>query len=135
MKREKLQKRIDAALGKIPSDLVIKNVKYLDVFSAAWRQGDIGVYDGAIVGLEPGLKGKREVDGRGKALVPGFIDAHVHVESSLLTPIDFQRAVLPRGTTTAICDPHELANVLGVPGIQYFLDAAKLVEYGPQGHA
>src|SRR5204863_424225 len=97
------------------------------VFSAACRQGDVAVFDGVVVGLEPGLKAAREIDGRGKWLVPGFIDAHVHIESSLLVPENFARTVLPKGTTTAICDPHELANVMGVEGIRYFLSAAERV--------
>lgn len=123
--RARLQKRIDAAMGRTPCDLVIRNVQFLDVFHCTWRKGDIAVSDGAIVGLESGLKAIREVDGRGKYVVPGFIDAHVHIESSLVTPENFQAAVLPRGTTTAVCDPHELANVVGVDGIQYFLSAAE----------
>jgi adenine deaminase len=112
-------------MGRTPCDWVIRNVRYLDVFSCAWRQGDLSIADGAIVGLEPGLKGRRELDGRGKSVVPGFIDAHVHIESSLLTPNHFEAAVLARGTTGAICDPHELANVLGVEGLRYFLDASE----------
>jgi adenine deaminase len=112
-------------MGRAPCDLVIRNVRYLDVFHCTWRSGDVAIADGVIVGLEPGLKAKREVDGKGKYLAPGFIDAHVHIESSLVTPDNFQAAVLPRGTTTAICDPHELANVIGVGGIQYFLSAAE----------
>ncbi|MCM2279729.1 MAG: adenine deaminase [Oligoflexia bacterium] len=124
LSRSQIQKRIDAALGRVPSDLLIREVTYLDVFSLKWRQGDVAIADGAIVGLEPGLKAARELDGKGKWLVPGFIDAHVHVESSLMIPSNFQRAVLPRGTTTAVCDPHEIANVSGPEGIEYFLDAA-----------
>lgn len=125
MIRSRLKARIDAAQGRIPCDLILRGVSYLDVFSAEFRSGDIAIYDGAIVGLEPGLKGVREIDGRGKYLVPGFIDAHVHLESSLLTPWNFQRAVLPSGTTTAICDPHELANVEGPGGIEFFLKASE----------
>jgi adenine deaminase len=124
LSRERLQKRIDAAMGRTPCDLVIRNAKFLDVFHCQWRKGDISVADGVIVGIEPGLKGRHEIDAKGRAIVPGFIDAHVHIESSLLTPDHFQSAVLPRGTTTAICDPHELANVVGVEGIRYFLSAA-----------
>jgi adenine deaminase len=124
MKLAPLKTRIEAAQGKQPCDLAIRGVKYLDVFSCQWREGDVSIAGGVIVGLEPGLKARREIDGRGKFLVPGFIDAHVHVESSLLVPANFQGAVLPRGTTTAVCDPHELANVQGVKGIQYFLDEA-----------
>lgn len=119
-----LRRRIDAALGRIPCDLQIRNVRFLDVFSCSWKEGEISILDGSLVGIEPGLKAGRVIEGRGKTLVPGFIDAHVHVESSLLTPDHFETAVLPKGTTTAICDPHELANVLGTEGIRYFLDAA-----------
>jgi adenine deaminase len=120
-----IQRRVDAALGRIPCDGVIRNVRYLDVFSAIWREGDIAWIDGVIVGIEPGLVARREWEGRGSFLVPGFIDAHVHLESSLLLPGHFERTVLPKGTTTAVCDPHELANVLGVPGIRYFLEASE----------
>jgi adenine deaminase len=121
-------KRIQAARGKIECDLILKNATFLDVFNCSWRTGDISIFDGTIVGLESGLKAKRTVDIKGRTLVPGFIDAHVHIESSLLVPTHFQNAVLSRGTTTAICDPHELANVKGVPGIQYFLGSAAQME-------
>ncbi|MBN9163640.1 MAG: adenine deaminase [Myxococcales bacterium 68-20] len=120
-----LRRRIRAAQGQEPCDLVLRNVRWLDVFTCEFVSGDVAIKDGAVVGLAPGLRGAREIDGRGAHVVPGFIDAHVHLESSLLVPESFQRAVLPRGTTTAVCDPHELANVLGVPGIQFFLDAAE----------
>ena len=119
-----IARRIDAAMGRIPCDLLVRDVHYLDVFSCRFRQGDIAIIDGAIVGLEPGLKAKRVLDGRGGWLVPGFIDAHVHVESSMMVPAHFEQAVLGLGTTSAICDPHELANVQGLDGIRYFLDAA-----------
>ncbi len=125
MKHATLKRRIDAAMGRVDCDLAIRGVRYLDVFGCEWLEGDVSVLDGVIVGLEPGLRARREIDGRGKYLVPGFIDAHVHVESSLLVPSNFQRAVLPRGTTTAICDPHEIANVIGVGGIRYFLESAE----------
>jgi adenine deaminase len=120
-----LRRRLRAARGLEPCDLVLRNVRYLDVFTCAFVEGDIAIKDGFVVGLAPGLRGTREIDTKGAHVVPGFIDAHVHLESSLLVPESFQRAVLPRGTTTAVCDPHELANVLGVPGIQYFLDASR----------
>lgn len=115
---------VEAALGKRSCDVIFRNATYFDVFSCQWIRGDVAVYDGRVVALDTGLKAGREIDIKGKAIVPGFIDAHVHVESSMMTPLGFQRAVLPCGTTTAICDPHELANVQGVPGIRYFLDAA-----------
>lgn len=112
------------ALGKTPCDLLIKNVSYLDVFSGTWKTGDVAIVEGRIVGLDPGLKAIREIDGRGKFLVPGFIDAHVHVESSLVVPRGFEKSVLKLGTTTAICDPHELTNVLGTKALTYFLNEA-----------
>ncbi|HEY8080372.1 MAG TPA: adenine deaminase [Labilithrix sp.] len=124
MLAELLRRRIRAARGEEPCDLVLRDVQWLDVFSCAFVRGDIAIADGAIVATEPGLSGKRAIDCKGAWVVPGFVDAHVHLESSLLVPESFQRAVLPRGTTTAVCDPHELANVLGVPGIRFFLDAA-----------
>lgn len=120
-----LRKRIDAAMGRVPCDLLLKSIRYLDVFSCEWKDGDLAVIDGVLVGVEPGLKGRRTIDGGHRRVVPGFVDAHVHVESSLLVPANFQNAVLPRGTTTAICDPHELANVMGVAGIRYFLKASE----------
>ncbi len=120
-----LKARMDAALGKTPCDWVIRGVRYLDVFSCEWRTGDVALHSGVVVALDPGLKAVREVDGRGKWLVPGFIDAHVHVESSLVVPSNFERSVLPLGTTTAICDPHELTNVLGTGALRYFLSEAE----------
>lgn len=122
---ESLKKRIDASQGRIECDLIIKNSKYLDIFNMKWCEGEIAVFDGSIVGLESGLKSRKAIDAKGKWVVPGFIDAHVHVESSMMTPDNFEQAVLPRGTTTAICDPHELANVVGIDGIRYFLDSAE----------
>jgi adenine deaminase len=120
-----LRRRLRAARGLEPCDLVLRNVRYLDVFTCAFVSGDVAIKDGFVVGLAPGLRGAREIDAKGAHVAPGFVDAHVHLESSLLVPEGFQRAVLPKGTTTAVCDPHELANVLGVPGIQYFLDASR----------
>jgi adenine deaminase len=119
-----IHRRAQAALGQIECDTILKNVNYLDVFSCDWRQGDIAIIDGTIVGIEPGLKGSREFDCKDRFIVPGFVDAHVHIESSLVLPFHFQSLVLPHGTTTAICDPHEIANVKGVTGIQYFLGNA-----------
>jgi len=120
-----LQRRIDAALGKIPFDTVLKNTQTLDVFSGNWIRRDVGIIDGTIVSVDFNLKGHRVFDFTGKWLVPGFIDAHVHIESSLLTPNNFQKVTLPKGTTGAVCDPHELANVLGTRGIEYFLKASE----------
>lgn len=123
MQNSLLQRRIDAALGKIPCDLMIQNASVLNVFSGTWIQTDVGIQDGTIISLDRGLKAKRILDGKNRWVVPGFIDAHVHIESSLLLPSNFQKTVLPKGTTSAICDPHELANVEGVKGISFFLGA------------
>jgi adenine deaminase len=122
---EKLDRRLRAAQGKVACDLVLRDARWLDVFGCRFVEGDIAIADGVIVGTLPGLPARREMHLGGAHVVPGFIDAHVHLESSLLVPESFQRVVLPRGTTTAVCDPHELANVLGVPGIRYFLDASE----------
>ena len=107
-----------------PTPRLIESLKRLE--SRGYDSAGVaGVVDGHVVGVEPGLKGRRLVQGNGRKLVPGFLDAHVHVESSLMVPRHFARAVLPRGTTTAICDPHELTNVIGVEGLRYFLEAAE----------
>lgn len=114
-------------MGRVPCDVVLQNARILDVFTLAWREADVSIFEGSIVGLEPGLEAARKIDLGGRAVVPGFVDAHVHVESSCLVPEHFAAMVLPKGTTTAVCDPHELANVVGTGGIEYFLEAAKRV--------
>lgn len=119
------KKWVEAALGARECDVVFRGGSVLDVFSLRWVTTDVGVFDGRVVALDDGIRAHREVDARGAFIVPGFIDAHVHIESSLLVPSSFEQAVLSQGTTTAICDPHELANVLGVPGIEYFLRSAE----------
>ncbi len=122
--KAQLKRRLDAALGKMPCELVLKNARYLDVFACCFRHGDIAIADGVIVGLGADLEAGRVLDLTGRTVVPGFIDAHVHVESSLMLPHAFEHAVLRRGTTTAVCDPHEIANVVGAKGLSYFLEAA-----------
>ena len=122
--KAELGRRIDQARGRAPADLVIKATRFLDVATGELDSGDIAICGDWIVGTHDDYRGIREIDGRGRVAVPGFIDTHVHVESSLVTPFEFERAVLPRGTTTAICDPHEIANVLGAEGVRYFLEAA-----------
>jgi adenine deaminase len=123
----RLRPLLRSALGHEPCDTVLYNARILDVFSCTFKEGALAIRNGVIVGLEdPGeSRSVRRIDLRGKAIVPGFLDAHVHIESSLLTPSAFERAVLPKGTTGVIADPHEIANVLGTPGIEYFLNAAK----------
>jgi adenine deaminase len=122
--KAELGRRIDQARGRGAADLVIKGARFLNVATGALDRGDIALCGDWIVGTHDQYRGAREIDARGRIAVPGFIDTHVHVESSLVTPFEFERAVLPRGTTTAICDPHEIANVLGAAGVRYFLDAA-----------
>ncbi len=122
--RARLARRIDQALGNSRADLVVKNVQVLDVVTGQLYPSDIAICEDRIVGTGDRYEGERQIDGRGLVAVPGFIDAHVHVESSLVTPGEFDRCVLPRGTTTAICDPHEICNVLGEDGLRYFLDSA-----------
>ena len=117
-----IARRIAQARGDGPADLVIKNTHILDLATGARLAGDVAICGDTIVGVLDRYRGAVEIDGRGLTVVPGFIDSHVHVESSLLVPAEFDRSVLPRGTTTAICDPHEIANVLGVPGLGWMLD-------------
>ncbi len=111
--------------GAEPADLVIKSVGLLDIVSGGVTVTDIAITGDRIVGTYETYAGRREIDGRDLFAVPGFIDTHLHVESSLMTPQEFDRSVLPHGVTTAICDPHEIANVLGMEGIRYFLDCAE----------
>lgn len=122
--RQRLERRIDQALGNAPADLAIKNARILNLVTGELDQGDIAICGGTIVGTHDSYSGVREIDARGRVAVPGFIDSHVHCESTLVLPGEFDRCVLPRGTTTAICDPHEICNVLGTDGLQYFLDSA-----------
>lgn len=120
-----LKRRIDQALGRTRADLVIKNTRFLNVVTGEVAAGDIAVCGDIIVGTYESYDGAEEIDGRGLTVVPGFIDTHVHCESTCVTPFEFDRCVLPRGTTTAICDPHEICNVLGERGLRYFLDSAE----------
>lgn len=120
-----LARRIDQGIGRAKADLVIQNVRFLNVITGELAQGDIAICGDTIVGTYESYRGTENIDGKGLIAVPGFIDTHLHVESSLVTPAEFDRCVLPRGTTTAICDPHEISNVLGVEGLRYFLDSAQ----------
>src|SRR5689334_13568191 len=114
-------------MGRVAADLVIKDTRFLNVVTGELAQGDIAVCGDRIVGTYERYRGTAEIDGRGLVAVPGFIDTHVHCESTLVTPGEFDRCVLPRGTTTAICDPHEICNVLGADGLRYFLDSTATV--------
>jgi adenine deaminase len=122
--RRRLEQRIDQALGDTRADLVIRNARTLNLVTGDLDNGDIAICDDIIVGTRDNYRGETEIDARGKIIVSGFIDSHVHCESTLVTPGEFDRCVLPHGTTTAICDPHEIANVLGADGLSYFLQSA-----------
>ncbi len=111
--------------GDAPADLVLRGGKVFCVVTGDLVPGDVAICGDTIVGIGNDYESKKVSDVSGLILVPGFIDTHLHIESSCVTPFEFDRCVTPRGITTAICDPHEIANVLGVPGIQYFLDAAR----------
>ena len=115
---------IDVAAGREKADLVLKNATYVNVFSGELETCDIAVAEGLIVGLGS-YSGVAEVDMTGKIVCPGFIDAHIHLESSLVSPSEFVRAVIPHGTTTVITDPHEITNVMGTDGIDYMLAATE----------
>ncbi len=123
----KLQKKrriIDAAAGRTPADLVLKNTSFVNVFSNEISHADIAVAEGLIVGIGE-YHGETEVDMTGRIVLPGFLDAHIHLESSLVSPKEFVKAVLPHGTTTVVTDPHEIANVMGTDGIDYMLQATE----------
>ncbi|WP_456115308.1 adenine deaminase [Skermanella mucosa] len=124
MTRDDLGKRIDQAMGRTKADLVIKDTRFLNVVTGEIASGDIAVCGDVIVGTYESYDGEVVIDGRDRIAVPGFIDTHVHCESTLVTPAEFDRCVLPRGTTTAVCDPHEICNVLGEEGLRYFLDSS-----------
>jgi adenine deaminase len=111
------------ARGDEPADLVVRDARVFSVFTREWLEGDVAVADGRFAGVGS-YEGKETIQARGSMLVPGFVDAHVHIESSMLTPERFAEVVLARGTTTVVADPHELANVVGADGVHWLLDAA-----------
>ena len=119
-----LENRIDQGRGIIPADLVLKGARVFDLITGDLVETDVAICGDRIVGVFGQYSGQREIDLTGKILTPGFIDTHLHIESSLVTPFEFDRCVTPHGVTTAICDPHEIANVCGLTGIEYFLDAS-----------
>ncbi len=120
----RFEERIRMASGEGPVDLLIKNGRVINVFSGEIEKRDVAIFDGFIVGFGD-YPSKQEIDIRGDFLCPGLIDGHVHIESSMVAIPEFARAVVPRGTTTVIIDPHEIANVLGVKGIRWMADSAK----------
>ncbi|MBT8458202.1 MAG: adenine deaminase [Boseongicola sp.] len=115
-----LETRIAMGRGDEPADLVLKSGRVFDLMTGEFVDGDVAIAGDTIVGTGATYEGFQEIDVSGKVLVPGFIDTHLHIESSLITPHEFDRCVAPRGVTTAICDPHEIANVIGADGIKYF---------------
>lgn len=118
------QRIIAVAAGREKADLVLKNAKYLNVFSNEFLCGDIAVANGLIAGIGK-YDGKTEIDVSGKLVLPGFIDAHIHLESSMVTPAEFAKAVVAHGTTTVITDPHEITNVMGIDGVEYMIQASQ----------
>ncbi|MDR6669110.1 adenine deaminase [Rhizobium sp. 1399] len=120
----KLERLIDQGVGRIPADIVLKGGRFFDLVTGELVQSDIAIGGDRFVGTCGNYSGETEIDISGKIVVPGFIDTHLHIESSLVTPHEFDRCVLPYGVTTVICDPHEIANVLGKEGIEFFLASA-----------
>lgn len=126
---------VEAAVGKRPMDLVIKNVQLVNVFTGEIYAADIGIHDGFIAHIEADpdcieknkyeMEGKEYLDAKGMFAVPGFIDTHLHIESSMLTPANYAKVVIPHGTTTIITDPHEIGNVLGIDAVEYMHEASE----------
>lgn len=125
--KETLKKRIAVAGGQTVADMVIKNAAIANVFTGELMSGDVAIVDGYFAGIGS-YEGKTEIDAKGKTMIPGMIDSHVHIESSLLTPREFGKLVLSRGVTSVVTDPHEIANVAGVSGIEYMLEDAAHTE-------
>lgn len=122
--KESLKKLIDTAMGRIPADVVIRNCKIVNVFSGKIMEGDIAISAGQIAGIGE-YEGKEVIDAKGKYAVPGFIDSHIHIESSYVSPEELGRMLVPHGATTIMADPHEIANVCGEAGLAYMVEAAK----------
>ncbi len=123
MNKNKLKELIDAAAGRTPCELVLKNCKVIDVFSHKIIEGNVGIHKGIIVGIGD-YEGIDTMDLHGKYLSPGFIDGHIHIESSYISPEELGKLLVPCGTTTIIADPHEIVNVSGLDGLDYMIDAS-----------
>ncbi len=121
---EALRRRLSVARGDEPADLVVRGGRVLSVFTKEWLETDVAIVDGVVAGLGS-YEGRETLDASGHWVVPGFIDAHMHLESTKLLPDEFARLVLPLGTTAVVADPHELANVLGTDGVHWLLDACE----------
>lgn len=124
MEKVALKKLIDTAMGRIPADIVIKNCKVVNVYSGEISEGNIAICDGQIAGIGE-YEGKEVVDAEERYAVPGFIDSHIHIESSYLCPEELGRLLVPHGGTTIMADPHEIANVCGIQGLAYMIEAGK----------
>ena len=124
MQKNELTKLIDVAAGRKPADLVLTNGKIIDVFQGTIMEGDVAIVDGKIAGIGEDYEAVEAIDINGKYIAPGFIDPHIHVESSYVTPEEFGRLLVPHGTTTVMADPHEIVNVKGLEGLDYMIDAA-----------
>ncbi|MFZ7092360.1 adenine deaminase [Primorskyibacter sp. 2E233] len=120
-----LEQRIAQGRGDVTADIVLRGGRLLDLITGDLLEGDVAICGDTIVGTLDSYDGAEVIDVTGLILVPGFIDTHLHIESSLVTPFEFDRCVTPRGVTTAICDPHEIANVIGGKGILYFQEASR----------
>lgn len=124
---------IEAAIGKIPCDLLIENAQIVNVFTGEIYRGNIGIYDGFIAHISSdidnrevlNIESKNKYDAKGKYIIPGLIDSHIHIESTLMTPRNFAKTVIPCGTTTVVTDPHEIANVYGVEGVKYMHNSSE----------
>lgn len=124
MNKTQLKKLIDVAAGRIPADLVIKNCQVIDVYTGSIIKGDIALSDGLIAGIGQ-YESDNEIDAQGQYASPGFIDSHIHIESSYVCPEELGRLVVPHGTTTIVADPHEITNVCGLTGLEYMIAASK----------
>src|ERR687895_2626277 len=116
-----LARRLAVARGDEPADLVVSGGRVFSVFTREWLEAEVAVADGYVAGLG-GYEGRETLDASGRYIVPGFIDAHMHLESSKLLVDEFARLVLPLGTTAVVADPHEIANVLGTDGVHWLAD-------------
>ncbi|MER3479169.1 MAG: adenine deaminase [Meiothermus sp.] len=125
MERDTLKGLLAVARGDTPADLVLKNARVVNVFSGEVYPAEVAIFEGHIAGVGPGYRGREEHDLLGRYLVPGLIDAHVHIESTLCLPFELARVIVPKGTTTLIADPHEIANVCGLDGIRFMLEASQ----------
>lgn len=125
--KERIKKRIAVSQQQLPADFILRNAQVADVFSLCWTTADVVVADGMIVAIDStgSFEAHEEMDAKGQYVVPGLIDGHIHIESSMLTPSAFGNVLLPHGVTTVVTDPHEIANVSGMAGIQFMLDDAE----------